>query len=191
MVPSRRKALIHRKFTAEEDKLLSALVEIHGTSNWIKIALFMDDRNSRQCRERWLNYLSPKLNKSEWTQEEDDLLLSLINDIGKHWVKITQCFPGRTDQMLKNRYSKITRNSIRSSIRKKKSQHKIKNVGSNNSKRDIMLAQNDINEEFLSTYGENNQFDLFDHEPNMFISDEFDINFADFEEYLSKHVEND
>ena len=101
----------HKKFTREEDKILKKLVAVHGSSNWIKIASLMEDRNSRQCRERWLNYLSPKLNKSEWTEEEDEFLLEMIQHTGKRWVKIASFFPGRTDQMLKNRYNQLSRES--------------------------------------------------------------------------------
>ena len=99
----------HKKFTSAEDKMLRKLVSSYGTDNWKKIASMMEERNSRQCRERWLNYLSPKLNKSKWTEYEDEFLIEMIERHGKHWVKIADFFPGRTDQMLKNRYSKLMR----------------------------------------------------------------------------------
>ena len=47
------------KFTKEEDEMLKNLVENFGDNNWQVISSKMPGRNSRQCRERWQNYLSP------------------------------------------------------------------------------------------------------------------------------------
>jgi len=32
-------------------------------------------RHGKQCRERWNNHLDPSLKKSEWSTEEDVILL--------------------------------------------------------------------------------------------------------------------
>lgn len=95
----------HQKFSLEDDTILRNLVAAFGESSWILIAEHMPGRNSRQCRERWLNYLSPKLNRQKFTQEEDELLLAKVEEIGTKWVTISKSFfPNRTDQMVKNRY---------------------------------------------------------------------------------------
>jgi hypothetical protein len=52
---------VKTKFTPEEDGTLTHLVTHYGTSNWKGIASLMGTRNARQCRERWNNYLDPKL----------------------------------------------------------------------------------------------------------------------------------
>lgn len=62
-------------FTKAEDKKLRELVNRHGTSNWIPISKQMPGRNARQCRDRWLNYLSPDVVNGPWTAEEDELLV--------------------------------------------------------------------------------------------------------------------
>lgn len=58
----------------------------------------------KHCKERWFNHLSPNLNKTVWTDEEDILLLenALIHE--RKWAKITQYLPGRTQHNVKNRF---------------------------------------------------------------------------------------
>lgn len=97
----------HHKFSQTEDRFLMDLVEEHGTGNWELIASKMPDRCSRQCKERWMNYLRPDLNHSPWTDEEDSLLLKLQAEIGNRWTEISRSFSGRTDAMLKNRFNRL------------------------------------------------------------------------------------
>lgn len=99
----------HSKFSEEEDSRLRELVSEHGENSWIQIASLMPGRNSRQCRERWLNYLTPKLNTNTWTAEEDSLLLEKQKELGTSWVRISKFFEGRTDQMCKNRFFLLQR----------------------------------------------------------------------------------
>ena len=44
---------------------------------WTAISKMVHNRTGIQCRERWINVLDPKLNKSSWTSEEDKKLLEL------------------------------------------------------------------------------------------------------------------
>jgi hypothetical protein len=103
----------HSKFTPEEDFKLRQLVGEHGPNAWRAIAKLMPDRNSRQCRERWLNYLNPNLNTEPWTAAEDCLLEQTYAALGPRWVYITQFFPSRTDAMLKNRFQVLQRKGQR------------------------------------------------------------------------------
>ena len=97
------------KFTPEEDIELKQLIEVYGTNNWQTIASKMKGRNERQVKDRWFYYLSPDLNKSEWTQEEDNLLISKVQELGSSWVKISKAFNGRTDVQIKNRWNILKR----------------------------------------------------------------------------------
>ncbi|OHT17572.1 Myb-like DNA-binding domain containing protein [Tritrichomonas foetus] len=108
----------HAKFSVEEDQILRELVAQHGEKNWSVVASHMPDRSPRQCRERWTNYLSPKLNNNEWLPEEDSVLLARYEEFGSRWVLISKYLEGRTDQMVKNRYFVIYRKSLRESSRK-------------------------------------------------------------------------
>ena len=92
------------RFTPEEDEKLKALVEMYGKNNWSIIASFMDGRQSRQCKERYLNYLVPGFFKGQWTNEEDDLLGKLYIENGPKWTFLQKYFPERNANSLKNRW---------------------------------------------------------------------------------------
>ena len=99
----------HSKFSEEEDEHLKEVVSRLGEYDWNLISKEMPGRNARQCKERWSYYLSPSLNTSPWTQEEDNLLLSKQRELGSKWVKISKFFHHRTDAMVKNRFQVLMR----------------------------------------------------------------------------------
>ncbi|KAH0794772.1 Myb-like DNA-binding domain containing protein [Histomonas meleagridis] len=100
----------HRnKFNEIEDKLLVLLVSKYGVDNWQTIASKMGNRTSRQCRDRWNHYLSPNINVSEWTKEEDRILLDNYHLIGSRWGSLAMLFPGRTSVGVRNRCFKLLR----------------------------------------------------------------------------------
>lgn len=123
------KGKIHPRsqFTPDEDEKLANLVHQYGDDNWEDIATLMKNRNIRQCKERWLNYLAPNVKNSPWTQEEDDLLEELYCIYGPKWVKIAQMIDGRTDINVKNRYLLIQR-------RKNKNEKRLAKIKAENEK---------------------------------------------------------
>lgn len=66
-------------------------------------------RVGKQCRERWLNHLQPSINKSAWTPEEDLVLLQNHKKFSNQWAKIAKFIPGRTENMVKNRFNTISK----------------------------------------------------------------------------------
>ena len=104
--PSTRR---NKKFTSGEDVRLQELVGELGTDEWERIALQLPGRNSRQCKDRWLTYLTHATESHEWDPADDCRLLDLVCSIGKKWVKISKFFGGRTDAMVKNRYQVLLR----------------------------------------------------------------------------------
>ena len=108
----------HKKWSKEEDEKLKKLVEEFGVNDWRHLAKKMEGRNSRQCRERYQYYLNPSLIQGQWTREEDELIISLRNNLGPQWMKISKYFEHRTDAMIKNRYNLLVRNSIRQNRKK-------------------------------------------------------------------------
>jgi hypothetical protein len=92
-----------------EDILLRKLVSEIGENNWARIAAEMRNRNPRQCRERWFNYLSPNIRNVPWTDVEDALLVNKVKEYGQSWHRIAQFFPMRTDINIKNRYHVISK----------------------------------------------------------------------------------
>jgi hypothetical protein len=98
-----------QKFTPDEDQVIVSMVKSGGARQWRLIAEHLDGRTARQCRERWVNYLSPAVTKSAWTAEEENLLREKVTELGKQWSRIAGFFNGRTDVSLKNRYLKLVR----------------------------------------------------------------------------------
>lgn len=95
----------HKKFSKEEDEMLKRIVLKFGPKNWRLIASLMPGRTKRQCRDRYVNYLSPGFIRTQWSKEEDDLLAEKFILYGPKWAIIRQFFPQRTSNDIKNRFN--------------------------------------------------------------------------------------
>lgn len=122
-------------FTPEEDSKLLLLVE-KLSFNWKNISKEMGNRSVRQCKERYHHYLSPSINHEEWTNDEDFLLLSAVENIGKRWKLIEKVFKGRTEIDIRNRFYVLTR-KIRKEIHQNNSL-----LGMNHNHKCIRAIQN-------------------------------------------------
>ena len=94
-----------KRFTAEEDKKLQDLINVHG-KKWDVIAEHMEGRNSRQCRERYNNYLAPSVSHEKWTPEEDEYLRKFVKSQPSgpiQWATVR--LKGRTPNACKNRWN--------------------------------------------------------------------------------------
>ena len=105
MITSRKKNL----FTPEEDKILFGAATTFNERNWQLISSFLPGRTAKQCRDRYNNYLNPKLVNCEWTSKEDEMLLKLTANFGYKWSIISQFFPHRSQISIKNRLSFLDR----------------------------------------------------------------------------------
>ena len=97
------------KFTPADDSKLKALVNRYGIKAWQTISEFMDGKTVRQCRERYYNYLQPHIVNGEWTKDDEQLLISKVEEFGHKWAKITTFFRGRSDINVKNHWKMMTR----------------------------------------------------------------------------------
>lgn len=101
---------VRSKFSKTDDEMLIALVKESteegrpGDIDWKKLAEKLG-RTSRQCRERYRNYLSPDLDNRPWSKEEDARLKYEVERIGCRWVRMAKEFQGRSHVSLKNRWS--------------------------------------------------------------------------------------
>lgn len=104
-----RKAL-PKAWTTNEDSLLIQLVqEGSQPTKWSDVALRVGDRTGKQCRERYLNHLTPKLRVEEWSAQEDVTLCKLYQIMGSKWAVMAKIIKGRTDNNIKNRFHHIRR----------------------------------------------------------------------------------
>ncbi|RLN29841.1 transcription factor RAX2-like [Panicum miliaceum] len=91
-------------WSPEEDEQLRSYVQRHGIGgNWIALPQKAGlNRCGKSCRLRWLNYLRPDIKHGGYTEQEDQVILSLYSSIGSRWSIIASKLPGRTDNDVKN-----------------------------------------------------------------------------------------
>lgn len=90
--------------TPEEDRKILNGMKKFGNS-WAKIANSMKSRNGKQIRDRYINVLNPDINKSPFSQTEDENIIKYREILGSKWARIAkECGTGRSPDMIKNRY---------------------------------------------------------------------------------------
>ncbi|XP_076949701.1 transcription factor MYB72-like [Bidens hawaiensis] len=94
-------------WSPEEDTILRNHIQNHGTGgNWIALPHKAGlKRCGKSCRLRWLNYLRPDIKLGGFTEEEDNIILSLYINIGSRWSVIASHLQGRTDNDVKNHWN--------------------------------------------------------------------------------------
>ncbi|KAF8696263.1 hypothetical protein HU200_037166 [Digitaria exilis] len=109
-------------WSQEEDAILRSFVERFGNAgNWIALPQKAGLRRcGKSCRLRWLNYLRPELRHGGFTDEEDNLILSLYGEIGSKWSVIASRLAGRTDNDVKNYWNTKLKKRYLASTREEK-----------------------------------------------------------------------
>jgi hypothetical protein len=90
-------------WSQKEDNKLMELMKKYGQS-WAMISSMMDGRTGKQVRDRYLNKLRPNIKLGDWSAQEDELIVTLIKEIGHRWSLIANHLPGRTEGQVKNRF---------------------------------------------------------------------------------------
>jgi len=107
------KSVRRGSWSVQEDQKLRQLVKDHGTRSWTMIAVRLEGRTGKQCRERWVNQLNPEVKKGQWTPDEDQLLIQLHSQYGNSWCKISKHLPGRSDNVIKNHWNSTIQRKLR------------------------------------------------------------------------------
>ena len=108
-----------RPWDREEDEALAVLVDQYGPKHWALVARKLsevyeyDGRSGKQCRERWLNQLSPLVKRVPWSPTEEQTLLSGHRQFGSRWSEIAKLLPGRTENCVKNHFYSTMRRNLR------------------------------------------------------------------------------
>jgi len=98
-----------------EDNHIMELFKQKG-KNWSEIAKIVKTRNGKQIRDRYLNYLDPKIKRDKFSKEDDELILGYYVKFGPKWSLIAKFIKDRTGDLIKNRFyshlkSKIHQNN--------------------------------------------------------------------------------
>lgn len=97
-------------WTEHEDLLLLQWVEVHGPNKWTECARRIPGRCGKQCRERWMNTLDPRVKRGNWNEKEQMLIFCQMKKNWSSWATISKFLSGRTENAIKNYfYSSVRR----------------------------------------------------------------------------------
>ncbi|KAF2713141.1 hypothetical protein K504DRAFT_461724 [Pleomassaria siparia CBS 279.74] len=97
------------QWSKSEDAQLARGVQRFG-QRWTLVANTVQSRSADQCAKRWQQSLDPDLDRSEWRDSEDKVLIEAVQKLGRHWKDIQRHhFPGRSKNSIKNRYTVLLR----------------------------------------------------------------------------------
>ena len=103
---------------AEDNRLLMG-VFLYGLDNWNSISNYVGNGRLRsQCMQRWTRGLDPRISKKQWSKEEEELLLKLVEEYkDRSWTRIASHFGNRSDVQCRYKYIQLQRmNRVEQSV---------------------------------------------------------------------------
>ncbi|KAK9120552.1 hypothetical protein Syun_018169 [Stephania yunnanensis] len=90
----------------DEDQKLIDYIQRHGHGSWRALPKLAGlNRCGKSCRLRWTNYLRPDIKRGKFSEEEEQLIISLHSVLGNKWSQIATHLAGRTDNEIKNHWN--------------------------------------------------------------------------------------
>ncbi|RIA87481.1 Homeodomain-like protein, partial [Glomus cerebriforme] len=77
-------------WTKEEDNILLEKVNEYGIGNWTKISKYLPTKFVSQISYRYKSLFPFK--KGNWSKDDDQYLLYLVENFGKNWLIFSQIF---------------------------------------------------------------------------------------------------
>jgi len=156
-------ALVKGPWKEEEDNKLVELVEKYGPKDWSTIASHIQGRIGKQCRERWFNHLSPEVRKTNWSPEEDRIIIDAHHRLGNKWTAISKLLDGRPANAIKNHWNSTLLKRIQDSnggmpIRRERKNSRTKSLSPS-----FMPSQNALNISGSSSFS-SEEDDMSDNE---------------------------
>lgn len=93
-------------WTNVEDQILRAAVSKYGLTQWARVSSLLPKKTAKQAKARWNEYLNPTINRTEWSQQDDEKLLNLAKLLPNQWRSIASVM-GRTATHCLERYQKL------------------------------------------------------------------------------------
>ncbi|KAL0476390.1 Myb-related protein [Acrasis kona] len=105
------------RWTEDENRrLVEAVVKYEG-KNWQAIAEEVANKTQDQCNQHWHRVINPLISKDPWTEEEDEILVQAVSDVGESsWKKVSERLVSkyttakRTDLQCRHRWIIIKKN---------------------------------------------------------------------------------
>ncbi|KAM1397803.1 hypothetical protein ACFX2I_015340 [Malus domestica] len=176
-------------WTVEEDKILTDYITLHGKGKWNRVNKVSGlKRSGKSCRLRWMNYLSPSVKRSDFSEEEDDLIIRLHNLLGNRWSLIAGRVPGRTDNQVKNHWNGHLSKKL--GVGSKRGKTKAKTYSdSKRAKNNFCMPSSESNSEMQPLPNSDSNSKIFgDHEAAAAI-DEFDDEMMNIQDHIGSTSE--
>ena len=107
------------RLTEEEKATVLKLYEEYGSDCWDKVQQALHLKSKRTAREHFYKFLITD-SKKPFTEEEDQLIVQKVKELGTKWSQIAKFFENRSDINIRNRYRILSRNIDPSKSSKKK-----------------------------------------------------------------------
>lgn len=121
METSNSRKLKRQKWTSLEDHYLISIMKVTKNHRFVwedvsdKLSSLGVKKDPKQIHDRWTHHLNPEVNNKAFSKADNLKLFELHASLGCHWKHISEHFPGKTDNHIKNLFFAQIRKSLRKS----------------------------------------------------------------------------